>query len=601
MNEQAGQKLWSAYFDFVDGKIERRELIRRAGLLGMTGSGLAAFAAAVPASAQEASPVADYSSVSITADEGFQQLIDLFEISEPEVTGGTLVMGINTGLSTFNPLMSADSPSGPVTSIAFDTLYSINPTNSEPYPRLLEQWELAADGVTYTFHVRQDVTWHDGTPFTADDVVFTFEALSSDDLGSAHVGTFQRTVASFSKIDDYTVEVVASQIMPQIVFLVGILGRVVAKHVWESVPFASWPDDGGANGLDPSRMIGTGAFQFVDVNASDQTITMQRYDGYYGQVPNLDEIVVSVWPDMTSAVEALRAGQIDTIVQAIQPTDAVALEEEEGVTVSAYDTFGFYFAAYNLNAERTTLFQEVQTRQALMHALDRQSIVDNILLGYAVVAHGTQPVLSPGYAPDEIRTRYDYDVEKAKALLAEVGWVDSDGDGILERDGEKFEFSYIYSSGDQTQDQIAAYMTDAYSQIGISMTQEPVDFATVLLGIVTGPSPTFDYELLGVGFGWDVSGDQARMFSTDAYPGQFNIMKYSNPDADAAMAAANASTDPTERRKWLVEATNIVNDDCPAQVLYFTKGLNGSSASLQNYYPNTLSFYWFLPYVWIAE
>lgn len=601
MFDQFGSKLSEAWFAFAEGEIDRRELIRRASVLGMAGSGLAAFVAAVPASAQDVSPVAASATSSVTADEGFENLLSQFELSEPETSGGTLIMGINTGLSTFNPLMSADSPSGPVTSIAFDTLYSYNPTNSEPFPRLLDRWELAADGVTYTFHVRQGVTWHDGTPFTAADVVFSFEALSSSDLGSAHVGTFQRTVASFAMVDDYTLTVTAAQVMPQIVFLVGVLGRVVAKHIWETVPFAEWPNDAGFTGQDPARLIGTGPFQFVDVDQSDQTITLRRYDGYYGKTPVLDEIVVSVWPDMTSAVEALRAGQIDTILQNLQPADGVSLEGESGVTVTSFDTFGFYFAAYNLDPERTALFQDVQTRQALLYALDRQSIVDNILLGFAVVAHGTQPVLSPGYAPEEMRTRYEYDVEKAKALLAEAGWVDSDGDGVLERDGEPFEFNYTYSSGDQTQDQIAAYMADAFAEVGVSMTQDPVDFSTVLLGIVTGANPTFDYEMLGVAFGWDVSGDQARMFSTDAYPGQFNIMKYSNPESDAAFAAANASTDPAERRTWLVEAANIVNDDAPAQILYFTKGLNGSSSRLNNSYPNTLAFYWYLPYVWISE
>lgn len=601
MHDQFGPRLAQAWFDFTDGKIERRELIKRASLLGMAGTGLASFIAALPAGAQDATPTGGAASVSISADEGFQALLDQFEITEPETTGGTLVMGINTGLSTFNPLMSADSPSGPVTSLVYDTLYAINPTNSEPYPKLLDRWELAADGLTYTFHVRPGITWHDGVAFTAEDIAWSFEALSSPDLGSAHAGLFQRTVASFQVIDELTLEVVATQIMPQIVFLNGILGRIVSKHIWGEVPFAEWQFDDGGTGLDPARMVGTGPFKFTGVDASDQTITLERYDGYYGKVPNIDGIIISVWPDMTSAVEALRGGQLDSLMQELPPADAVALESEPGVTVSTFDTFGFFFAAYNLNPERTTLFQDVRVRQALIYALDRQSIVDNIMLGFAVVAHGTQPVLSPGYAPDEMRTRYDYDVEKAKELLAEAGWADSDGDGILDKDGQKFEFSYIYSAGDQSEEQLASYMADAYSEIGVAMTQEPVDFSTVLLGIVTGPTPTFDYELLGVGFGWDVSGDQARMFSSDAYPGQFNIMMYSNPDADAAFAAANASTDPEERRKWLVEASNIVNDDAPAQIQYFTKGLNGSSSKLKNFYPNTLSSYWFLPYTWVEE
>jgi peptide/nickel transport system substrate-binding protein len=454
--------------------------------------------------------------------------------------------------------------------------------------------------VTYTFHLRQDVTWHDGTPFTADDVVLTFDAFSSPDLGSARVGAFVATVGSYTKVDDHTVTVVANSVMPQIVFLNDMVGRVVAKHIWESVPFADWQFDGGKTGADTSRIIGTGPFQIVEVNESDQTVTLQRYDGYYGKVATIDQIVLSIWPDLTSAVEALRAGQIDSIIANVPPAEAISLEEEGEVRITVYDTFSFYFAAYNLNPERTTLFQDVQTRQALMYALDRESIVNDIMLGYAIVAHGPQPVLSPGYAPDEMRTRYDYDVEKAKALLAEAGWADTDGDGILDRDGVKFEFSFIYSIGNQSEDQIVAYMADAWSELGISMTPEPVDFSTVLLGIVTGANPTFDYEMLGVGFTWDVSGDQSRMFHSSAYPGQFNIPMYSNPAADAALEAASATTDVAARRQLLIEASNIINDDIPSQILYFSKGIVGSSMRLNNYYPSAAGGWWFLPYVWFT-
>src|SRR5690606_26638921 len=114
-----------------------------------------------------------------------ERVLAHYDITEAESTGGTLVLGSSDGISTFNPLLSSDVPSGHLTSFAFDTLFVIDPINSEPYPKLLNTWEIAADGVTYTFRLRQDVTWHDGTPFTADDVVFTFEALSSADLGSA--------------------------------------------------------------------------------------------------------------------------------------------------------------------------------------------------------------------------------------------------------------------------------------------------------------------------------------------------------------------------------------------------------------------------------
>ena len=142
-------------------------------------------------------------------------------------------------------------------------------------------------------------------------------------------------------------------------------------------------------------------------------------------------------------------------------------------------------------------------------------------------------------------------------------------------------------------------MADAFERIGIAMELLPLDFYEEMLDIISGPNPTFDYEMIVFGFDWDVTGDQSMMFATDAYPGQLNIMKYSNPDADEAMAAANAEPDPDRRRTLLVEANNIINDDCPVQVIYFTKRAHASSPDLRNYVPNQISNPWYLPYLWI--
>ena len=117
----------------------------------------------------------------------------------------------------------------------------------------------------------------------------------------------------------------------------------------------------------------------------------------------------------------------------------------------------------------TTKWQDERVRQAFLYALDRESIVNDILLGYAEVAQGTQPVISYAYAPDQITTKYTYDPEKAKALLAEAGWTDSDGDGIVDKDGEPLSFELLYAAGSPTRDQIVAYMQDAWRAVGVDM------------------------------------------------------------------------------------------------------------------------------------
>ncbi len=132
------------------------------------------------------------------------------------------------------------------------------------------------------------------------------------------------------------------------------------------------------------------------------------------------------------------------------------MQETDGLAVATYPTADFTFYLTNLDPEKTTLFQDVRVRQALLYALDRESIARDILLENALVAHGTQPVISYAYAPERLTTQYTYDPEKAKALLAEAGWADADGDGILEKDGTPFSFEVLYTAGSPTFDQEVA-------------------------------------------------------------------------------------------------------------------------------------------------
>ena len=165
-----------------------------------------------------------------------------------------------------------------------------------------------------------------------------------------------------------------------------------------------------------------------------ESITLVRNDDYYQKVPYLDSYVVRIWPDQTAMANALLNGEVDAAT--VQPADVETVEATEGLRVAIYPTRGFTFYMTNLDPEKSEFFLEKPVRQALMYALDRESIVNDILLGYGEVAQGTQPVISYAYAPDQITTPYTYDPEKAKELLAEAGWTDTDGDGIVDKDGK---------------------------------------------------------------------------------------------------------------------------------------------------------------------
>jgi peptide/nickel transport system substrate-binding protein len=435
------------------------------------------------------------------------------------------------------------------------------------------------------------VKWHDGTPFTSADVQFSADALANPDSGSVYTGSFLDTVESWRAIDDYTFEIVAKE--PKYTFLYDIQTLfVVPKHIWEDVPLADWRTDPGATGADLSRVVGTGPFKLQEWRQGE-SITLARNDDYYDKVPYLDEYVLRLWPDQTAIVNALLNGELDAA--GLEPSDIATVEGTPGIKVAHYPTRGFTYYEFNLDPDVTTKWQDERVRQALLYALDRESIVNDILLGYAEVAQGTQPVVSYAYAPDEIATKYTYDPDKATSLLADAGWIDSDGDGILDKDGEALSFELLYASGSPTSDQIVAYMQDAWSAVGVNATPRSLEFPALIEATTT--NPTFDVALYG--FSWDASFIQDAMFGCDQYQVGFNDMKYCNPELDEINDQAKHTFDEAERRDLLIEASNIVNDEQPVAVLNFSQGHSAYNDALQNYAPSTWGID--LNQVWIQQ
>jgi peptide/nickel transport system substrate-binding protein len=345
-------------------------------------------------------------------------------------------------------------------------------------------------------------------------------------------------------------------------------------------------------GTDPSRVVGSGPFTFQEWRQGE-SITLVRNDEYYGKVPYLDSYVLRIWPDQTSVVNALLNGEVDAAL--LEPSDLAFVEGTPGIAVAVFPTRNFSYYEFNLDPEVTTLWQDQRVRQAMIYALDRQSIATDILLDSAEVAQGTQPVVSYAYAPDQITTTYSYDPEKAKALLAEAGWTDSDGDGIVDKDGQSLSFELLYGGGSPTSDQVVAYMQDAWRAIGVDATPRALEDAALIEATTTNPS----FEMALYSFGWDTSFIQDAMFGCDQYQVGFNDMRYCNEELDAINAEAKRTFDEAARRELLIQASNIVNEEQPVGVLFFRKDIVAYSDRLQNYAPSTWGVD--LSYVWIAE
>jgi len=540
-----------------------------------------------------ASPVAGGEVIqSLTREQMRAQIDESLEYSEAATQGGTFVDATVSDIRSLNPFLAEDEITLGIASLLFEGLTGGDPVTGQPAPiGLADRWEIAADRVTYTYFLNKDVKWHDGVDFTAEDVQFSYDALADPATGSAYTGAFLSAVASYRVVDADTFEVVAKE--PLASFLYDTQGLyIVPKHIWESVPHDQWAADPASTGQDPSRIIGTGPFKFQEWQQGE-SVTLVRNDDYYGKVPYIDEYVLRIWPDQQQAVNALINGEIDAA--GLEAQDVATVEGVEGVSVATYPSRSFTFYEFNLDPAITTLFQEVLVRQAMMYALDRESMVNDILLGYGEVAQGTQPLISYAYAPERNSLRYNYDPERARQLLAEAGWADSNGDGTIDKDGQELAFEFLHPSGSPTTDQLAAYMQDAWSQVGIGATPRALEFSA-LVEVLT-VSHAFDLVILG--FGWDASFIQSAMFDCDQYGVGFNDMRYCNPRIDELNAQARREFDPERRADLLIEVSNIVNEEQPVSVLYFRESIVAFSDRLRNYTPGPWGLE--ISYVWIQE
>ena len=214
----------------------RRKLLQR-GAIGATAAAFATRGRFVAAQdSTPASPASGEVVQSITREEYNAKLQEVYPETADAAQGGTFILGDSSDISTTNGILINNSPTSDVMGLVFETLVNSDATEAGYVPGLADRWEISADGLTYTFYLNQNATWHDGTPFTADDVVFSFEAQTNPDTGSSYTGSFTDTVASWEKVDDHTLVVTAAAAIAPIVFFGNAYCPIMPKHLWEGVP-----------------------------------------------------------------------------------------------------------------------------------------------------------------------------------------------------------------------------------------------------------------------------------------------------------------------------------------------------------------------------
>jgi peptide/nickel transport system substrate-binding protein len=474
----------------------------------------------------------------------------------------TLVYGNSTEPDVgLTPVFGGNYATWVVWDLVFNKLVRLN-DQLLPTPDLAESWEVSADSLVWTFHLFDNVKWHDGAPFTAEDVKFTYESMMDPDVNSPFASNLEK-VSSIEAVDDLTLKITLdSAFSPFLTQLADM--SIMPKHLLEEVADFQTADF-------QRNPVGTGPFVFQEWQTG-AFIRFAANPDYLRGKPAIDEVVFKIVPDPDVLSLQLETGEVDAI-EGASPAAAKRLEANADVKLLEHTSTRLRFLS---TSYLSPLFQDKLVRQAVAHAIDRQGIIDTILEGYGVLCRTDYPPSSWVYNPDA--KLYEYDVEKAKALLAEAGW-EPGADGVLEKDGEPFEFVTLLKAGDTQLEQTATVIRDNLKDVGISMEMVPLE-APVLRQEHMGKHD-FDAFLWGRGVFFDP--DYYVTWSTWAIDGAYNFVSYTNPELDALLEKGRETLDPEERKNIYWQVQEILAEEQPIIFLDWPSALNGVNAKVQGY------------------
>jgi peptide/nickel transport system substrate-binding protein len=509
--------------------------------------------------------------------------------------GGVVVLAVGSDPKSFNPIMAKETTTTAVTSLMFDGLTRLNAKTLDVEPSLATHWDISDDGLTWTFYLREDVTWSDNHPFTADDVVFTFrDVIYNDAIPSSARDIFMidGQVFDIKKIDNYTVQfVLPVRFSP---FLQALSQDILPRHRLEKIvrdgKFSfSW----GIDSL-PDDIIVTGPFRLKRYQPGER-IVLERNPHYWKRsaegdaLPYLDGVIMLIVQNQDAVVLKFLEGDVDyCAVRGADYPVLKPLEAKKNFTLyEAGPDFGSSFLVFNQNSgvnektgrpfvERKKLkwFMDIEFRRAVAHAIDKKQMITIVKNGLGHAQHAAMSPSAGFFYNDQVQ-QYDYDPQKAARILKAAGYDDRNGDGLIEdQEGNTVEFNFYTNAGNPEREQIAAMIRHDLSRLGMKVNFLSIEFNAlvqklnasfdwdaVLLGLTGGIEPHFGKNV------WHSSGQLHLWF-----PGQKRPATEWEARVDEIFSLGVQELDPQKRKDLYDEWQMIVSREIP--LIYTILGTN---------------------------
>lgn len=436
----------------------------------------------------------------------------------------------------------------------FESLLEYDPDEFKLRPCLAESYEVSDDGLEIGFVIRDDVYFSDGHPITADDVIFTYETITNPAVDAASLANYYQDVDKVVKISDRELKFIMKRVYFRSLEFAGGM-EIYPKHIYDF----NEPEEFNKRITEP---IGSGPYVFEKWDVGRE-IVLRRNEHYWGRKPKLKKIVYRFITNFTAAVQALRSGNVDYMRPL--PDQYAELSQDEEFTSEIeclsywHPGVGYFWMGWN---QDRPFFKDRRVRLAMTHIVDRELICKSLLkVPEARVPTGNFYIFGPQY--DTSIEPWPYDPERAKELLDEAGWVDTDGDGIRDKDGVAFKFHYMIGNI-PLHEQIGKLLKDEAAKVGIEVILDPYEWSVFIQRLQ-------DREFDAVNLAWHggLAQDPYQIWhSSQIGKRGSNYVGFDNSEADAIIEEARGTLDDDKRNRMYHRFHRILHIEQPYTFIY---------------------------------
>ncbi len=483
-------------------------------------------------------------------------LMSVFPVGAAPPAGGVLRIGMDVDAGTLDPRLSNDTTARRVIEQVYDGLVELDP-GLHPIPSLAESWTQVTPTV-WTFKLRKNVRFHDGTPLSPDDIVFTYQTV----LDPAFRAPFRGLYTPIAKVEGVGSDMVRFTLSapygPLFKYLdLGIVSKKAVERL--GADFASHP-------------VGTGPYRFASWQRNSR-ITLEANPSYWRGVPKLSQVIFNIIPDNTTRAAALESSDIDLIHSPLSPQDVRRLKTQPRIQVHELTGLGITYLNFNL---ADPVLKDVRIRGAIAHLIPQQTIVRQIYQGMDSPATSMLLPAWAGVYTNEV-TQPATDPARARALLAEAGWTMKGT--VLDRSGQRLTLVVRTHSEDPNRVQIAELLVSILRSHGVDARAEITEFPALVQALVSG-----NYQLALLGWLGLVDPDRG-MYNQFHSKGSSNWEKYSNSRVDALLDEGRQKADPAERARLYREVARIVAVELPYYVLTYQGYIVAVNRRVQGFAP----------------